>query len=56
MRSLPNVVFKGLEMNFELGDKVQSARERLGVNWANTVFLTVAHLAAVEPVLLPSGR
>lgn len=34
-------------MEFEVRSDAQSARETLGVNWANAVFLIVAHLAAV---------
>ena len=34
-------------MQLEPGREVQAARESLGVNWANGIFLIVAHLAAV---------
>ena len=34
-------------MNSEVQSEVQAARERLGVNWANGIFLIVAHIAAV---------
>ena len=34
-------------MNLELSREVEPAREKLGVNWSNWVFLVVAHLAAV---------
>ena len=34
-------------MKLETRGQVQGARERLGVNWANVIFLIVAHVAAV---------
>src|SRR5215212_3020158 len=34
-------------MKLEPGREALSARERLGVNWANLIFLVVAHLASV---------
>ena len=34
-------------MNLEPGSEVEPAREKLGVNWSNLVFLSFAHLAAV---------
>src|ERR1044071_4104345 len=34
-------------MKLELSREVFSARERLGINWANVIFLIVAHLASV---------
>lgn len=34
-------------MKLETRGEVQGARERLGVNWANVIFLIVAHIAAI---------
>jgi fatty-acid desaturase len=34
-------------MNLEPSSEVERAREKLGVNWSNLVFLSLAHLAAV---------
>src|ERR1043165_8456801 len=47
LRLLPNFVLKGRSMYSESDREPQPAREKLGVNWANGVFLIVAHVAAV---------
>ena len=47
LRPLPICCFKGKIMKQEAYIGAQSARERLGVNWANGIFLIVAHLGAV---------